>query len=154
MPGKFDPSKTRKYSEDRERRLQALTMWMEEHTYQQIADELGYHDRATAHRAVQLAKKEMPEAAADAREKAFNRIMGPLLTMRAQAMPGKVRNPETGEEIDRPGDPAAAAQYKGLEERLAKLLGLDAPVKTDVTSDGEKITINVVPDWQTGAPGE
>ena len=41
---------------------------------------------------------------------------------------------------------AAYNARKGHAERIAKLYGLDAPVKTDVTSDGEKVTIIMNPD--------
>ena len=49
---------------------------------------------------------------------------------------------------------AAYNARKGHAERIAKLYGLDAPVKTDVTSDGEKVTIQVVQDWSKGAVTE
>jgi len=43
------------------------------------------------------------------------------------------------------GDPQAAASYLRAMERRAKLLGLDAPTKTDVTSGGQAI-VPVTPD--------
>jgi hypothetical protein len=144
----WDPTKTKKYASDEARRLAAYEDWLGGMNGPQLAEKYKYCDRHAALRAVHLVRKTFLEDAEEARAQATERIMGPLMAMRAQAMPGKMRHPETGEEIDRPGDPAAAAQYKGLEERLSKLHGLDMPVKTDITTDGEKITINVIPDWQ------
>lgn len=147
----FDPTKTRKYASDQERRNAAYEYWLAGHTYQQVADEFGYHDRATAYKAIAVVKRSWAEQSEEAREQAFNRIIGPLMEMRRLALPGTMVHPETGEEIERPGDPKAAKEHKGYEERVAKMLGLDMPVKTDITSDGERITIQVVPDWQQGA---
>ena len=38
------------------------------------------------------------------------------------------------------GNPGAVNAYLRVMERRAKLLGLDAPVKTDVTTGGEKLS--------------
>ena len=136
MPRKsWNPKNTRAYATDEERRMSAYKDWMEGMTYPAIAEKYEYSDRQSAMRAVKLARKTMVEDVAEARDQATERIMGPLLAMRAAAMPGKVVDPETGEEIARPGDPAAAGQYKGLEERLAKLWGLDKPVQIETTGD-------------------
>ena len=136
MSKDFDPKATKQYAERETRRLEAYQAWLGGKNYREIAEEFGYSDRASAMRAVKLARASFVEDAAEARDQATERIMTPLMVMRTLATEG---------------DPAAANAYKGLEERLSKLHGLDMPVKTDITSDGEKITINVVPDWQTPA---
>lgn len=133
-----NPRKTRKYASDEERRNAAYQYWLAGHTYQQVADEYGYHDRSTAYNAIAAVKRQWQAQSEEARDQSAERIIEPLLTMRRLAI-------ETG-------DPQAAAQHRGYEERLAKLYGLDSPVKTDITTDGEKITIQVIPDWQGDSP--
>ena len=56
----------------------------------------------------------------------------------------------TSSEVETKDRIAAYNSRRGHAERVAKLYGLDAPVKTDVTSDGEKVTIQITPDWTTG----
>lgn len=52
----------------------------------------------------------------------------------------------TSDEVEIKDRIAAYNARRGHAERIAKLYGLDAPVKTDVTSDGEKVTIIMNPD--------
>lgn len=127
----FDPRKTRKHVADLDRRNEALKLWYGGMTYEAIAEELGYSDRSSAWNAVQTAKKHLPDEAAEARSQAFNRIIGPLLKMRDAALEG---------------DPQAAAQHRGYEERVAKMFGIDAVVKTEVDVQGAGLTIMVNPD--------
>jgi len=60
----------------------------------------------------------------------------------------------TSDEVEIKDRIAAYNARRGHAERIAKLYGLDAPVKTDVTSDGEKVTIQITPDWTTGQGNE
>lgn len=60
----------------------------------------------------------------------------------------------TSDEVEIKDRIAAYNARKGHAERIAKLYGLDAPVRTDVTSDGEKVTIQITPDWTTGQGNE
>lgn len=60
----------------------------------------------------------------------------------------------TSDEVEIKDRIAAYNARKGHAERIAKLFGLDAPVKTDVTTDGEKVTIQITPDWTTGSGNE
>lgn len=134
MSKDWDPTKTKKYASDEERRLAAYRDWLGGMSYRAVAKKHGYTDHAAAIRAIRRARQTFIDDTAEAREQATERILPALMRMRQVAL----------EE----GDPAAANAYKGLEERLAKLLGLDAPVKTDVTSDGQGLVINVVKDWE------
>lgn len=60
----------------------------------------------------------------------------------------------TSDEVEIKDRIAAYNARRGHAERIAKLFGLDAPVKTDVTTDGEKVTIQITPDWTTGSGNE
>jgi len=138
----FDPRKTRKHVADLDRRNEALKLWYGGMTYEAIAEELGYSDRSSAWNAVQTAKKHLPDEAAEARSQAFNRIIGPLMAMREQAMPREIIDPETGEPTVVPGDPAAASAHRQYEERVSKMYGIDAPAKAEISGkDGSAITL-------------
>ena len=52
----------------------------------------------------------------------------------------------TSDEVEIKDRIAAYNARKGHAERIAKLYGLEAPIKTDVTTDGEKVTIIMNPD--------
>lgn len=71
------------------------------------------------------------------------RMALPLELMRLDAM--------LAELWDKRADPRVADSILRISERRAKLLGLDAPTRTDITSDGTRLVIEYVNDWR-GAP--
>lgn len=130
MPRSYNPRNTRKYASDEERRIKAHADWLAGMSYRAVAEKYEYSDHSSAMRAIALVRKAHQDGVEEARDQAVERIMGPLMVMRQLALDG---------------DPQAAGQHKAYEERLAKMWGLDMPIKTDVTSDGRPI-IMVNPD--------
>ncbi len=132
------------------RRTRAANMRRSGHSWQEIADELGYDCRQSAftdvRRAREQAEAEMKESLAELKETEVDRL--DALTAKAwQIMDhkhlalsgGKVVTvgPE-GEETELTDDGPALDAIRTLlriAERRSKLLGLDAPVK--VESEGE-----------------
>lgn len=96
-------------------------------SYQRIAETLGYKDASGAWRAVKSAlKKTLQEPADDLRRLEIER-----LDAAASAIYPSVKQGQYGA-IDR---------WLKIMERRAKLLGLDAPTKSDITSDGKPLTV-------------
>lgn len=127
-----------------QRAVDAYERWMEGATYAEIGRELGC-DRKVARdrvlRGIALLRGEVE----DKRDRIGNEHLNDMVALEVIATSGEV---ETKDRI------AAYNARKGHAERIAKLFGLDAPVKTDVTSDGEKVTIQITPDWTTGQANE
>lgn len=133
MAANWKPGNTRKAVSDEERRVAAYKDWLQGASGPMLVEKYGYSDRHAAIRAVRLVQRSLIEDAAEAREQATARMMEPLMAMRELALQG---------------DAQAAGAHKNYEAEIAKLHGIYAPVKTDVTSAGEGITIQVVPDWK------
>lgn len=110
-----------------EKQLEALEMRKAGLPYQNIADILGYSNHSGARKAVQAAmKKTLREPADEVRELEIARLddlINAIWHLR-----------DKPEFIDR---------ILKIMERRAKLLGLDAPSKQDITSAGEKLVIQV-----------
>jgi len=109
--------------------LKALELRKAGISYARIAETLGYKDGSGAWRAVKAAlKKTLQEPAEELRTLEIERLDAMLA-----AIWGSVKQGQYG------------AQDRALKimERRAKLLGLDAPTKQDITSGGEKIVISV-----------
>jgi len=112
-----------------ERKLKALELRKAGFTYQAIADMVGYKTAGGAHRAVLTAlKKTLQEPSDEVRKIELERLDELLKAL-----------------WDKRHNPAYADRVLRIMERRSKLLGLDAPTKTDVTSAGEKIRIFI--DW-------
>lgn len=110
--------------------LKALELRKAGVSYQRIAETLGYKDASGAWRAVKSAlKKTLQEPAAELRTLEVERLDAMLSAIWASVKQGQY-----------------GAQDRALKimERRARLLGLDAPVKADVTSGGEALTIKIV----------
>ena len=110
--------------------LKALELRKAGVSYQRIAETLGYKDASGAWRAVKSAlKKPLQEPAAELRPLEVERLDAMLSAIWASVKQGQY-----------------GAQDRALKimERRARLLGLDAPVKADVTSGGEALTIKIV----------
>ena len=120
-----------------QRAVDAYERWMEGATYAEIGRELGC-DRKVARdrvlRGIALLRGEVE----DKRDRIGNEHLNDMVALE------QIANSDEVEVKDRI---AAYNARKGHAERIAKLYGLDAPVKTDVTSDGEKVTIQITPDW-------
>lgn len=110
--------------------LKALELRKAGVSYQRIADTLGYKSASGAHKAVQTAlKKTLQEPADDLRKLELER-----LDSAAAAIYPSVKQGQYGA-IDR---------WIKIMERRAKLLGLDAPTKADITSGGQELKITLV----------
>jgi len=110
-----------------ERRKKALEMRMAGLTYQQIADNLGYGNRNSAYDAVDSALRDIPrENAVKLRTLELER-----LDFAASRIAKRVSQ----------GDLPAIDRWLKIQERRARLQGLDAPtrIQNDLTSGGEKI---------------
>lgn len=118
--------------------VSAYDLWMGGATYTEIAEQMEC-SVSTAHDRVHRGKAMLRGDVTDKRDRIANEHLNDMTALEQIATDLEV---ETKDRI------AAYNARRGHAERFAKLYGLDAPVKTDVTSDGEKITIQVVQDWQ------
>lgn len=128
--------------ENAQRDAKACEMKARGATYQQIANALGYGDRSHAHRAVKAALAAIPiESAEELRrlqldtldylaERATRILERQHLTI---TQSGRIVADENGEKVLDDG-PALGAidRILRIQDRKAKLMGLDAPVKTEV----------------------
>lgn len=119
-----------------ENAVHAYDLWLSGMTYAEIGRETNC-DRKVARdrvlRAVALLRGEVE----DKRDRVANEHLNDMAALEQIATSGKV---ETKDRI------AAYNARRGHAERIAKLYGLEAPIKTDVTTDGEKVTIIMNPD--------
>lgn len=122
----------------------AYDLWIGGMSYADIAREVGC-DKTTARDRVLRGRAMLNGDVEDKRDRVANEHFNDMEALRSLAESTEV---ETKDRI------AAYNGRRGHAERLAKLYGLDAPVKTDVTSDGDKITIQVVQDWAGGGADE
>lgn len=119
-----------------ENAVHAYDLWLGGMTYAEIGRETNC-DRKVARdrvlRAVALLRGEVE----DKRDRIGNEHLKDMTALEGIA---------TSDEVEVKDRIAAYNARRGHAERIAKLYGLDAPVKTDVTSDGEKVTIIMNPD--------
>ncbi len=105
--------------------LKALSLRKAGLGYQAIADALGYKDASGAWRAVKAAlKKTLQEPADELRTLELARLDDMLKAIASHVAAGNL---------------TAIDRALKIQERRARLLGLDAPAKQDITSGGEKI---------------
>lgn len=110
-----------------ERQRKALELRKQGKTYAVIAVELGYRNTSGAHTAVKSAlHKTLSEPAEELRLLEAER-----LDMLLAAVWPSATN----------GEPKAVENALRIMERRAKLLGLDAPTTTDITSGGGPLAI-------------
>lgn len=123
-----------------ENAVHAYDLWLGGMTYAEIGRETNC-DRKVARdrvlRAVALLRGEVE----DKRDRIGNEHLKDMTALEVIA---------TSDEVEVKDRIAAYNARRGHAERIAKLFGLEAPIKTDVTSDGEKVTIQITPDWTTG----
>lgn len=110
-----------------ERRAKALELRKAGATYDQIANQLGFSNRGNAQRAVQTALKEITaEPAREVITLEVERLDAMLLGLWPRA---------------RKGDLGAIDRVLRIQERRARLLGLDSPARLSVEAEnlGEEI---------------
>lgn len=106
-----------------DKKLEALELRKAGNSYAEIANALGYKTSSGAYRAVMTAlKKTLQDPSEEVRQLEIERLDAMLMAM--------------WEKRDKP---MYADRILRIMERRAKLLGLDAPTKTDLTSKGEAI---------------
>lgn len=116
------------------------------HSYQHIADVLEYADRGSAHHGVQRVLKEtVQEAGDELRALELSRLdamyvaaMGVLENRHVTVSNGKVVTLHDQPIEDDAPVLAAIDRLLKIQERRARLLGLDAPVKRDLTITAER----------------
>jgi len=119
-----------------ERERQALELRKQGSTFDQIAQAVGYADRSAAYKAVMRGlKATLREPADEVRALYLERLD---YVMQCMA-------PRMAE-----GNPQAAAAYIKALERQAALLGLDAPLRTEMKLDAEKVAQKIAA--ATGLP--
>jgi Ni,Fe-hydrogenase III large subunit len=113
-----------------ERQKEALSLRLVGLSYDAIAERLGFANRSGSFRAVQAAlKKTLQEPADELRTLELERLDSMLLPLMAQA---------------KKGNQGAVDRVLRIMERRAKLLGLDAPTKQEVTGkDGGPLVIAI-----------
>ena len=115
--------------ESHDRQLKALELRKAGISYQAIADTLGYNSPQAAWKAVNAAlKKTLQEPSDEVRKLEMERLDAMLSAIWASVKQGQYKANEVA---------------LRLMERRAKLLGLDAPVKTDLTSNGQTIHVTL-----------
>ena len=126
-----------------ENAVHAYDLWLGGMTYAEIGRETNC-DRKVARdrvlRGIALLRGEVE----DKRDRIGNEHLKDMTALEVIA---------TSDEVEIKDRIAAYNARKGHAERIAKLFGLDAPVKTDVTTDGDKVTIQITPDWTGKADG-
>lgn len=114
-----------------QRAVDAYSRWMEGATYAEIGRELDC-DRKVARdrvlRGIALLRGEVE----DKRDRIGHEHLNDMVALEQIA---------TSDEVEVKDRIAAYNSRRGHAERLAKLYGLEAPIKTDVTSDGQAVTV-------------
>ncbi|MBM9467250.1 hypothetical protein [Nakamurella leprariae] len=144
--------------EERRRAAEAVQLRAQGYTHQQIADELGYRDRSGAHRAISGALAAVESESVEELRKVMD---DQLDTAMRQVLPLVQGEPNLGwltdldtesmtpQQLDELAERVAGLIEDKLElrlkavdrlvkiqERRAKLHGVDAPIRTEVSGDG------------------
>jgi hypothetical protein len=139
---------TAKRAEVAARRAQAVALRSQGQTWQAIADALGYADRAAAHkdvtRALAANRAQLAETVEDHRVLALERLdamyratLTVLDRLHVVVSHGRIIRDDEGEPLRDDGPELAAVKTLiDIEQRRARLLGLDAPQKLDTTTAG------------------
>jgi len=119
------------------KQAQALELRKAGASYKAIAERVGFKNAARAYEAVKAAlQKTLRPPADELRQMECERLDALLLALWPQA---------------HQGNHGAIDRVLKIMERRARLLGLDAPTKTDLTTDGQRLVIEYVNDWR-GTP--
>jgi hypothetical protein len=130
------------------RRAKAVALRSQGQTWQAIADALGYADRAAAHkdvtRALDANRAELAETTEHHRALALERLdalsratVTVLERLHVVVSHGRIIRDDDGKPLRDDGpELAAVARLIDIEQRRARLLGLDAPQRLDATTAG------------------
>ena len=102
-------------------------------TFKQIAEALGYKGPSSAYRAVMSALRRTQQEPADE----LRRLELERLDEALRAIAGRVRQ----------GNLAAIDRWIRISESRRRLLGLDAPTRTEVTGAGGGPVLLATPEW-------
>jgi len=120
------------------KQAQALELRKAGASYGAIAERLKFKNAARAYEAVRAAlQKTLRPPAEELRQLESERLDALLLALWSQA---------------RQGNLGAVDRVLRVMERRARLLGLDAPIKTDITTGGQRLVIEYVNDWRDKTP--
>ncbi|MGX1483423.1 hypothetical protein RKD45_002499 [Streptomyces griseus] len=133
--------------DDAERDAAAARLRARGHTYQQIADELGWTSRGDAHHAVQRAlEATVKEAAAEVRAIELDRLdtlyraaLAVLERQHVTVSNGRVVSLNEEPILDDGPVLAAIDRLLKIQERRARLLGLDAPTKAAISITPDRL---------------
>ncbi len=129
----MDSQSSKRRSQAAEREKLAFALRVAGMTYAQIAERLGVTTAGAykmVKRVLERTRKETDEAADELRRLEVERLDALLLTLWKSATSGNL---------------GAVDRVLRVMERRARLLGLDAPTRQDITSGGE--TLKVVLGW-------
>lgn len=130
------------------RRERAVALRSQGQTWQAIADTMGYSDRAAAHkdvtRALEATRTQLAETTEHHRALALERLdalsraaVAVLERAHVVVSHGRIITDDEGEPLRDDGPELAAVKTLiDIEQRRARLLGLDAPQKLDTTMAG------------------
>lgn len=114
-----------------QRAVDAYELWMEGATYDEIAARMEC-SKSTAHDRVHRGNALLRGDVADKRDRIAMEHLNDMTAL------GRIASGDVAEIKDKI---AAYSARRGHAERFAKLYGLDEAVKTDITSDGEAVTV-------------
>ena len=129
-----DSKMSKKITRGREREEQALQLRIAGLTYRRIGEAMGISESG-AYKAVKRALRRLNERIAENAEELRRMEMERLDALHLAFWPRAKQ-----------GDEKAADRILRIDAARRALCGLDAPVKTDVTSGGEPLTFRVVYD--------
>ncbi len=134
-----------------EKRRRCLELREAGYSYEEIAQEMGWSHRSPAQRYVQRALKATYQEPADAVRQLELRRLDRLAKGIWQQATGK---PASGETPAEPPSLFAIDRLMKLMDRRARLLGLDAPIKTDSKVAVESLSpmFNIVDNARNGTP--
>lgn len=118
-----------------ERRSDAIRLRIDGLSYEAIAGQLGYTDRSAAFKAVEAGRRELlAEPAAELVTLETDRL--DVMLVNAWQVLNDAKAAGDGDLRLR-----ALDRLVRISERRSRLLGLDAPARTDVTTDGGQLTV-------------
>lgn len=136
-----------------ERHATALRLRGRGWTYEEISDELGYHTRSAAYKAVQAALRRSGRLAVeDVREEMAVQIEN-LYRVVSGVIDREHLVVDKGAVVEYNGEPlkddgpklAAVGQARQLLERMSKLVGADAPARTQLEVARVDFTLDGIP---------
>lgn len=130
------------------REEEAIKLRLQGFKYREIANRLNITEGGAyqiVKRVLERTRKEASDAADELKQVETERLEDLLRAWWNSATAPREVVTKEGDVITTGPDPAAANVILRISERLAKLWGLDAPAKQDMTSNGETISFMIVP---------